>query len=368
MTAMPNRKPPPRPKGDRSIRPRWSRRDERWLYDVTYPRWSRGHLTLDDARAVRDGMRVDNRRGALGRAPARMTVSDLVTKHWLPAKQAELTNKHSLAGAKTAAGHIVAGLGAIQLTKLTPNDVERWKRSLATKGYASTTAALIFHRFKEVLKWAVEHELIYHNASAPVKAPRVTKHELPAMDLDDIRRLLEVADASKHGLPVYLALRTGLREESELFSLTWAQIDLRAGTARVAAKTPSGKRTVALSPAVVVRLQQHRQAQIAEYYRHDLPPPPHVLYDEKGRTWTTQRYWWRWNAIRTEARLPTLRFHDLRHVQATLLSAAGVNVKVAQAVLGHARAQTTMDIYTHLLGDPQPAAAAAVEALLDGRS
>jgi len=38
-------------------------------------------------------------------------------------------------------------------------------------------------------------------------------------------------------------------------------------------------------------------------------------------------------------------FHGLRHTAATLLLAAGVDVKSAQAVLGHAKASHTLDLY-----------------------
>lgn len=361
---MPKKRIPPKPEGETGIRTRWSSREWQWVYDVTYPRWSRGHLTLAAARIARNGMRADNDKGMLAKAPARLTVSDLVLKHWLPSKEAELTNRHSIAGAKTAAAHIVAGLGKITLRTLTPNDVERWKRQLVAK-YASTTASLIFHRFKEVMKWAVEHEFIYRNVAVVVRAPKVTKHAPPRVSIDDIRRLLDVAEASPYGLPVYLAIRTGIREESELFGLTWAQIDLGEGSVRVAAKTPSGRRVVPLSPAVVERLRAHRQQQIADYFDRELPPPPHVMYDGKHRVWTTQRYWWRWNAIRTEAGFPELHFHDLRHFHASLLSTALVPVRVAQELLGHAHASTTIGTYTHPLGDAERAAAVAVEVLLD---
>ncbi|MDR3052412.1 MAG: tyrosine-type recombinase/integrase [Coriobacteriales bacterium] len=42
-----------------------------------------------------------------------------------------------------------------------------------------------------------------------------------------------------------------------------------------------------------------------------------------------------------------LKFHELRHTQATLLIANGVDVKTVQERLGHARASTTLDFYAH---------------------
>lgn len=42
------------------------------------------------------------------------------------------------------------------------------------------------------------------------------------------------------------------------------------------------------------------------------------------------------------------RFHDLRHLYASTLIAANLNLKVVQARLGHATISETMDTYGHL--------------------
>ena len=49
------------------------------------------------------------------------------------------------------------------------------------------------------------------------------------------------------------------------------------------------------------------------------------------------------------AGLPKCRFHDLRHLCASIMLLQGVNVKVAQERLGHKDITTTMNIYSHVL-------------------
>lgn len=44
-----------------------------------------------------------------------------------------------------------------------------------------------------------------------------------------------------------------------------------------------------------------------------------------------------------------IRFHDLRHSYTTWLVSAGVPVNIAQRLLGHAQASTTLNRYTHHL-------------------
>lgn len=63
---------------------------------------------------------------------------------------------------------------------------------------------------------------------------------------------------------------------------------------------------------------------------------------------------------------PRLRVYDLRHTRATLLLAAGENVKVVSERLGHASASMTLDVYAHVLPGMQEAATKKIEAAIFG--
>ncbi|MEV6925384.1 tyrosine-type recombinase/integrase [Dactylosporangium sp. NPDC051485] len=69
---------------------------------------------------------------------------------------------------------------------------------------------------------------------------------------------------------------------------------------------------------------------------------------EWSREFTTRR-----NAVAHVAEVTHggLRFHDLRHSYATWLVPSGVPVNIAQRVLGHQSASTTLNVYTHAPGD-----------------
>jgi Phage integrase family len=47
--------------------------------------------------------------------------------------------------------------------------------------------------------------------------------------------------------------------------------------------------------------------------------------------------------------LPPLRFHDLRQMAGSLMHKAGISLKRAQEILGHAREHTTLAIYTYTM-------------------
>lgn len=49
------------------------------------------------------------------------------------------------------------------------------------------------------------------------------------------------------------------------------------------------------------------------------------------------------------AKLPALRFHDLRHTCASLMLAQGVPPRAVMEILGHSRSALTMDTYSHVM-------------------
>jgi integrase len=62
------------------------------------------------------------------------------------------------------------------------------------------------------------------------------------------------------------------------------------------------------------------------------------------------------------ARLPRIRFHDLRQTAATLLLAAGVHPKM----VGHSTISLTLDVYSHVTPTMGDKAAATMERVLAG--
>ena len=65
-----------------------------------------------------------------------------------------------------------------------------------------------------------------------------------------------------------------------------------------------------------------------------------------------------------KAGLKGVRLHDLRHLHATQLLAAGVPVRTVSGRLGHANAATTLNVYAHFLQASDRQAADVIEGLL----
>jgi integrase len=286
--------------------------------------------------------------------------------------------------------HLIPGLGSIPLTKLRPQHIQAYYSQalqggrLDGQGSLSARTILRQHQVLHVaLRHAVRWQLLASNPADAVEPPRPERHEIKALRVDEIRRLLEAADATPHGAVVHLAVATGMRQ-GELLGLRWRDVDLEAGALHVQQtcqwlphqgfvfrqpKTQRSRRSVALSPETVRRLRQHRQRQLEE--RLFLGP----AYQDSGLVFATvlgtpidpsnlRRAWL--GIVRT-AGLDHMRFHDLRHAHATLLLQQGVHPKVVSERLGHSGVGITLDTYSHVLPDLQAQAAAQLDALLTGR-
>lgn len=134
-------------------------------------------------------------------------------------------------------------------------------------------------------------------------------------------------------------------------------------------KSEAGARTIPID-AEGVRLLTIHQARQNERKR-----ALGSAWVESGKVFTLQdgsqlRPSWigkRFEMFYTAAGLPPIRLHDLRHTAATLMLAAGIDMKVVQETLGHSTLATTSDIYTSVLPELAHAAAEAVTTIVPRR-
>ncbi|UCG82801.1 MAG: tyrosine-type recombinase/integrase [Dehalococcoidia bacterium] len=70
---------------------------------------------------------------------------------------------------------------------------------------------------------------------------------------------------------------------------------------------------------------------------------------------------WAFRQFAKAAGLPTMRFHDLRHVHATLMLQQVINPKVVSEMSGHSSIGITLDTCSHVLPGMQESAAIQFE-------
>ncbi len=138
----------------------------------------------------------------------------------------------------------------------------------------------------------------------------------------------------------------------------------------VSSKTEESQRTVMLPALVVAALGEH----LARREQERAIAGDHWV--ESGCVFTTRRGTFLdarnmlrdYYKLRDAAASPAIRFHDLRHLAASLLHAAGVPSQAIRKLLGHASVRTTEEIYTHVTKDMEPAAAGKMTSILTAQN
>ena len=319
--------------------------------------------------------------------PTRGTVGEYLTDSWLPSKL-NLRESTALGYAKVIRTRIVPFIGDVQLSTLDAVALETFYAKLLKEGgtdgrpLSPKTVANAAGVLSIALRDAVRLKLLPYNVAADARLPRRTRPEMVAWtETEAATFLASVADDRL--FPLWrLALATGMRR-GELCGLRWSDIDLLAGTLRIAStrvvaervvvgepKTESGKRMLALDDETVRALQAWRRAQVGERLAAGEVWEDHglVFVDELGRPPhpETMTRWWREAVAR--AGVPAIRLHDARHTAATVLLRAGVPVKVVSQRLGHADVAVTMRIYQHTTAQDDRAAADALAHALSGNA
>ena len=279
-------------------------------------------------------------------------------------------------------GYLLPHLGDREVRELTVPLLERFYVDLLTDGgrygqpLAKRTVAYAHMVLHKALADGVRAGELSDNPAARARLPRVdlrsdATEDPPRMwNAGEVRRFLELTKDDELGDLWAVALGTGMRR-GELLALRWSDVDLDVPSLQVAAGlTWIGDRprlkTTKTRNRRRLHLDDRTAAAIARQPRREPNPHPVVFTQEDGSPWHTQTISDRWRRQWPGLDLPQVRLHDLRHIHATLLIAAGVNMKVVSERLGHKHIGMTLDLYAHVLPAMDEEAADAFADLLDG--
>lgn len=269
--------------------------------------------------------------------------------------------------------HVQPRWGATPADEVRHSEVLAWANGLQrvgdTHGLSSSRANRAVLVLKQALALAVKDGALAANPAEGVRVKASQRREAMFLDREQIRALLEAA--GRHRPLVHLVVTTGLRW-GEVAGLTVGSLDAPRRRLRVARtlstvgsalvpqnRTKGGKaREVPLTAAVTAEL-----AEVARGRRK----AEHLFVTTRGNPWRHSSWEREWEQIKDRAGIPEgFLFHDLRHTAASLAIASGADVKKVQAMLGHASATMTMDLYGHLWDDDMTTVADRIDGLLGG--
>jgi integrase len=197
---------------------------------------------------------------------------------------------------------------------------------------------------------------------AYISAPRPSRVMVwtPAL----ARTFLERAERHRLYALYYLITFRGLRR-GEACGLRWSDLDLDRGVATVRwqitqngacisegkPKSAAGEGQVVLDKATVKVLRAHKASQNTDRLAAGdaWEESGHVFTTETGQSLRPGYVSEQFEVLCMEAGLPPIRLHDLRHGAASILLAAGYDMKVVQETLRLSSITIAADTYTSLM-------------------
>ncbi len=179
--------------------------------------------------------------------------------------------------------HLVPGLGAHRLERLTPDHVERLYAKLQGAGLSPGGVHHVHRTLRAALNEAVRRSHLARNPVLLAKAPKLDPDEVEPYDVPEIQRLLEAAAKRRNSARWALALALGLRQ-GEALGLTWDDVDLDKGTIRVRRSRLRPRyahgcggtcgKTARPLPSAPEHPSTHRRSQVQGWPPHDRPATP----------------------------------------------------------------------------------------------
>ena len=261
--------------------------------------------------------------------------------------------------------YIVPFIGHIKLTKLDGEQLVEWQGKLSRKKFSANMRLRSIRVLRNALNKAVKLRVLPFNPIMALDKPKVIRKEVIPLEPEVCHRLFAGCQKHRLGDVIVLAAMTGLRK-GELFAIEWNAVNLTEGVLVVRRqvqelrglklkepKTSAGKRVISLDPVAIEALRSRLKKAQDEGFEPEQVPI--VFPNTRGGHLRGSNFDRNvWYPIREAAGIPdTFVFHDLRHTQASLLLAAGVDLKVIQKRLGHRDFATTANTYSHLLQNAQ---------------
>lgn len=254
--------------------------------------------------------------------------------------------------------HVEGRFGAWPLAAVDTRSVQEWVSGI--EGPHTQREALSILR--QTMTYAVQRGWIMVNPVLGVTVSPLPRRESHVLTVAEVLKLREACrprpsegrvPLDQSYLVVVLAF-TGVRV-GEAAATNVGDIDLDARRIHVrGTKTRAARRTVGIPEVLVDELRQQIRDRPADSPAFLSP----LGYRLRPNAWVKGV---RWAEAVESIGHEGLRVHDLRHSYATILRAAGADLKLLQASMGHESITTTAEIYAHLYTDELVALTSAID-------
>lgn len=294
--------------------------------------------------------------------PSKLTVSQALDE-WFATAVEPVLKPNTQRGYLVNIGHIKDGIGHLNLQKLTAVQIQNFYKELENKGFSPRSIQYIHTNLKSALKYFCKMQVVPKNVAEFASIPKQKKAKNDYYTEEEAQQLIEKSKGCDIYLEILLAVGMGLRR-GEVLALTWDNINFQKSSLTVnkslsriegkdivsSTKTASGERTLKIPNFVLNALFERRQKQwndrkalCGAYKENNL-----VCCRSDGSYYVCGSFTTKFSKHLKKIGMRHIRFHDLRHTNATLMMQYNVPIKVMSENLGHANTGVTMDTYSHV--------------------
>lgn len=236
-----------------------------------------------------------------------------------------------------------------QLIKtITSNQIVSFLDSRIELGYASKSISNQLSVLNTIFKYACVNNYIQVNPCQYITVPRGLPKSQRKFPTEDEIEIVKESLNAEFGLLAYFILYTGLRR-GEILALTYGDIDRKNNLINIDksvywdSNTPHLKKPKTEAGIRKCILLDVLAKKVPHGLKNNL-----IFPDENGGLMRKSVFEKLWGKYKKATGLK-LTPHQFRHAYASyILYDAGVDVKVAQELLGHASIEMTRNIYTHI--------------------
>ncbi|ERK31570.1 tyrosine-type recombinase/integrase [Clostridium intestinale] len=290
--------------------------------------------------------------------------------------------------------YLSKSIGGMNVSEINPTHIEKLLIENKSKISGSTLQG-IFTLINTIMNRALKLRLIKDNPCKYVERPQREKVESDTLAANEIQILLSLLDLSDeydymYWMALQITLELGLRR-GELAGLDWDNCDFENNILKIrnnliysnghtyidSLKTRESKRNLYISDDLKEVLkalhvkQKSDKILYGEFYKKNIFNGVEfnlIMRWKDGHYIHPMYYTNKTRKLLLKSSIDkNIRFHDLRHTNATLLLKSGVNMKIVQKRLGHSNYSTTADIYSHVDTEMQKDATKKIKKLLGGK-
>ena len=263
--------------------------------------------------------------------------------------------------------HIMPYIGNMELQDVRPVHIRSVMAGVADRSQSLQHKVKI--TLQQIFRTARQNHLIQDDPTESAKeTPHARPKEKAYLTLAEGEELLQRVTDPRARAFCALCFFCGLRR-SEALGLQWSDIGPAALVVGRSVTYPDGN-----APVVSTELKTnaaHRTGPVPEALRAILDETPRtspfVVPSARGGPLSQSGYARLWDKVQDVAPYH-IHAHMLRHSYATALYHAGVDLRTAQQLLGHASIQMTARIYTHLEAEDGLAVVGKLDQYFNGKS